>query len=226
VLNLAMNAQKFTAAGSVTIRVDAEPAGATSARLRVSVEDTGRGMSPELLARAFDRFEQGDRSTTRTHGGSGLGLAISKQLVERMGGSIDVASIEGKGSVFWFTLELPVAESSLPAAEPNPAGVLPAGGDAKVLIVEDNATNRTVAARLLEKLGYRVEVACDGQEAISLAAAESYGAILMDCQMPSMDGYEATRVIRPGKAAAGKLPSSPSPPTSVSKIAPAATRPA
>jgi len=201
-----MNAQKFTETGGVTVSVDAETHDG-EANLRVTVADTGSGMSPELLARAFDRFEQGDTSTTRAHGGSGLGLAISKQLVELMGGQIGATSELGRGSTFWFTLRLPLANgaSGLAMAERRGSWA-EAVRETKVLVAEDNATNRTLAARLIEKLGYEVVVAKDGMEAVALGANGGYGAILMDCQMPAMDGYEATREIRKREAAGVRTP--------------------
>jgi len=191
-LNLAMNAQKFTQEGRIVIRVNS----AGSAGIRFSVEDTGPGMEAGFLARAFDRFEQADSSTTRPHGGSGLGLAIAKELVERMGGRIGAESEPGRGSTFWFTLPLP--EAAVPAA-PTAVPVTPepaAARDAKVLIAEDNMTNRRLIYKLLERLGYKPEEAIDGAEAVRLAATGGYHAILMDCQMPAMDGYQATREIR------------------------------
>ena len=164
--------------------------------IQFSAEDTGIGIPAAVLPRIFDRFEQGDSSSTRRHGGSGLGLAIAKELVERMDGEIGARSVENRGSVFWFTLRLPL--SAAPAAASFPAAPArvrePING--KVLVAEDNATNQRVTARLLEKLGLQVDLAPDGQAAVRMAASTSYGAILMDCQMPVMDGFEATSEIR------------------------------
>ena len=201
-LNLAGNAVKFTEVGSV--RIEVAMTEATS--LKISVVDSGIGISAEQLARMFRHFTQADSSTTRRYGGTGLGLAISKTLVELMGGSIGVHSRPGEGSTFWFTLPLgaalapPVAEQPafipvLTAAVEPPAPVA-ADPATRLLLVEDNFVNQRVAVYMLTKLGHAVDVARHGREAIDMLSKSDYALVLMDCQMPEMDGFEATRIIR------------------------------
>jgi signal transduction histidine kinase/ActR/RegA family two-component response regulator len=200
-LNLIGNAVKFTMSGSVTIEVSqVDPD-----RVRVSVADTGIGVADGQLDKLFESFTQGDASITRRYGGTGLGLAISKKLITLMGGEISAHSEAGKGSVFWFTLPVRaplnsstrVAQPVLPVAEPEPAPE-PAreGVRGRLLLVEDNGVNQKVAMRMLVKMGYEVDLAEDGQQALDRLAAVCYDAVLMDCQMPEMDGYLATRHIR------------------------------
>jgi CheY-like chemotaxis protein len=202
-LNLAGNAVKFTARGEVRIRVLWQ-----DARLRFEVSDTGIGIAPEAQQRLFSSFSQADSSTSRKYGGTGLGLAISKLLTERMGGHIGLHSVAGQGSTFWFELPLQVSaqapadhaapDAGLSRAQPLPAGST--GGDAAasplVLLVEDHPVNQKLAVALLERLGYTVELAVNGLEAVQAAAMGAYALILMDMQMPEMDGLEATRLIR------------------------------
>jgi signal transduction histidine kinase/ActR/RegA family two-component response regulator len=195
-LNLLSNAVKFTASGSVLVRV-ARAAGGGSIRFEVS--DTGPGITQEDQARLFQPFMQLDNSNSRQFGGTGLGLSISKRLVELMGGAIGVMSERGVGSTFWF--EAPMEEASSPeesVTRPSAAELLQSNPDrrANILVVEDNLVNQKVAVRLLEKLGYRAEAANDGQEAVSRVTSGSYSLVLMDCQMPVMDGLTATREIR------------------------------
>jgi CheY-like chemotaxis protein len=203
-LNLASNAVKFTEFGGVRIavsRVDATT-------LEVSVTDTGIGIAPEQLEKLFSRFTQADSSTTRRYGGTGLGLAISKKLVELMGGQIGAASEPGKGSRFWFVLPLSVTsamatESGVPAGAGGNARVASSAATAapkqsrgRLLLVEDNVVNQRVATHMLSKMGCEVDVAQHGREAIERLGRSCYDLILMDCQMPEMDGFEATRLIR------------------------------
>ena len=200
--NLVGNAVKFTARGSVLIAVECESQVGTQARMRVSVHDTGPGIPAEKLESVFDKFSQVDGSTTRKYGGTGLGLAISKQLVELMGGSIAVSSRIGEGSTFSFTLPLkldaktrasaPVTLSERCAALAVHFGDMPI----RVLVAEDNIVNQKVAARMLEKLGARPDLAANGREAVEMFGLLPYDLIFMDCQMPEMDGYAATREIR------------------------------
>jgi PAS domain S-box-containing protein len=207
-VNLAANAIKFTEAGRVTIRACSEADGT----LRIEVEDTGIGITPEQLPRLFAKFTQADSSTTRKYGGTGLGLAISKQLVELMGGQIGAYSRPGAGSTFWFTLP-PLQRTDTTGTnrvltlEPSLETVQPQAGSKaspRVLIVEDHAVNRMLATRLLAKLGCEVDLAENGRIACERTAQQGYDLIFMDCQMPEMDGFEATRIIRERERAADR----------------------
>ena len=196
--NLVSNAVKFTAEGEITVRVTEGEPTANGQRVRFEVTDTGIGIESGAAGRLFEPFSQADSSTTRTYGGTGLGLSICRELVELMGGEIGATGALGRGSTFWFTADLglvttPAAHASPPAAHAAPG----AGGDAlALLVVDDNAVNRTVAAEMLRKRGYRVDVARNGAEAVAATARERFAVVLMDLHMPIMDGYEATRAIR------------------------------
>jgi signal transduction histidine kinase/ActR/RegA family two-component response regulator len=195
-LNLAGNAIKFTARGRVSVTVAVSDAGEGRAAIGLEVEDTGIGIAPEVQARLFSRFVQADASTTRKYGGTGLGLAICRHLVELMHGRIGVESVPGEGARFRCELTLPVAEAPLAAAPAATATALHAANSQRVLVVDDNQVNRLVANRMLAKLGCVVVEAGDGIEAVRLAADGGYALILMDCQMPELDGYAATAAIR------------------------------
>jgi signal transduction histidine kinase/HPt (histidine-containing phosphotransfer) domain-containing protein/ActR/RegA family two-component response regulator len=194
-LNLLSNAVKFTASGEVTLRVVNRDAD----ELYFSVSDTGVGVDEEQARTLFDAFVQADLSTTRRYGGTGLGLAISRRLVELMNGRIGVQPREGGGSVFWFSAVMPAAAGS---AEPTRAradlmqGLGAPHRGLTVLLADDNVINGTLAKAHLNALGWHTEIARDGREAIDMAAAHDYAAIFMDCQMPIVDGFEATRRIR------------------------------
>jgi signal transduction histidine kinase/ActR/RegA family two-component response regulator len=201
-LNLVANAIKFTAAGQVAVWVSpVVEGGPATTSLRFEVQDTGPGIAPATLEGLFSPFTQGDASTTRRYGGTGLGLSISKRLVELMGGTIGVQSAEGAGSTFWFTLPfeaaaVPAPPRPAPAAAPETA---PGPENRpRLLVVEDNPLNQRLALRLLAKFGFEADVAENGALALEALARRSYGAVLMDCQMPVLDGYEATRLIRQG----------------------------
>ncbi len=201
-LNLIGNAIKFTMSGSVSVEVSQHD----PERVRVSVIDTGIGVAAGQLDKLFERFTQGDASITRRYGGTGLGLAISKKLITLMGGEISARSEAGKGSVFWFTLPVRAPfNTSTRVAQPValPAEPLPAiqGARGRLLLVEDNVVNQKVAMRMLVKMGYEVDLAEDGRQALDRLAAVRYDAVLMDCQMPEMDGYLATRHIRDSSSA-------------------------
>jgi PAS domain S-box-containing protein len=192
--NFISNAIKFTEQGE--IRVVVSPSHAYEQGIYLGVRDTGIGIPPDRLTAIFEPFTQADSSTTRKYGGTGLGLTICKRLAEMMGGQIGVESELGVGSTFYVDLPLPTAE--LPdsqTGEMESAEVLVPPGK-RVLLVEDNEVNRKVALRLLEKLQLVVEVATNGVEAVQKATTNAYDLILMDCQMPEMDGYEATRRLR------------------------------
>jgi signal transduction histidine kinase/DNA-binding NarL/FixJ family response regulator len=202
--NLAGNAIKFTERGEVVLDAGLECQRDGTATVRFAVADTGIGIPPDRVQALFSPFVQADASTTRKYGGTGLGLAISKQLVELMGGKIGVESREGKGSTFWFTavFETPAEDSASPA-EPaagvgvgGPRGVSATGHAARILIADDGETNRLVALAQLEKLGYQADAVANGADAIEALRQRSYDLVLMDAEMPAMDGYEATRRVR------------------------------
>ena len=211
-LNVVSNAVKFTNAGYVHVHAHAGyERGSRLVYALVRVEDTGIGIPADKQEAIFSKFSQADPSVNRKYGGTGLGLPISKRLVELMGGSIRLESQDGKGTTFRIDLPLALAEESMPASEPSQAQVKPrpAPGGAKILLVEDYQPNILVAGTLLESMGYEYDVALNGQEALDkLSASDAFGLVLMDVQMPVMDGYTATRLIREREAgqASGHLP--------------------
>jgi PAS domain S-box-containing protein len=201
-LNLVANAVKFTAAGGVSIRVSPEDPvgeGEDQTRVRIAVSDTGIGIDPEILTHMFEPFTQADASTTRTYGGTGLGLAIVRELVKLMGGTIDCKSQPGIGSTFFFSIPLAPASAGLAPSRVERRPVHPSeswAGTPRLLVVEDSPVNQLVAVRTLERLGCECDVAADGHEALEALSRHSYHAVMMDCQMPVMDGYEATAELR------------------------------
>jgi len=194
VMNLVGNAIKFTENGQVAISTACEQADETSAVVRVEVRDTGPGIPAEKQGSLFAKFYQVDATSTRRYGGTGLGLAICKQLVELMGGSIGVDSQEGTGSTFWFRLRL--ARDRAYTAERPSERPRSFTATARVLVAEDNPVNQRVAVLMLEKLGIRADVAANGLEVLRMLEIAPYDLVLMDCQMPEMDGYETTLEIR------------------------------
>jgi PAS domain S-box-containing protein len=195
VLNLLNNAVKFTPRGHVALAVAVIAASAEAAHLRFSVTDTGLGIAPERQSRLFERFSQVDGSIRREFGGTGLGLAISKRLVELMGGEIGVDSRASEGSTFWFTVTLPLAARPS-AAMPDTASRTERRRGARVLLVEDMEINQKLACAVLEAAGHEVDVVGDGTDAILAVQANAYDVVLMDVQMPGMDGITATQNIR------------------------------
>jgi len=209
-LNLVSNAVKFTPTGAITVRVGAKPERQASTAIRVEVADTGIGIDPANLGRMFEPFTQADVSTTRQYGGTGLGLAIARELVELMGGTIGAESAPGRGSTFWFEVVLTAALASAtlpaPSAETNVGSGPVWLSSPLVLVAEDSQINQIVAARSLERCGCRVEVVGDGRQALAALQARSYDAVLMDCQMPDMDGYQATAELRRREAGGRRTP--------------------
>ncbi len=197
--NFVGNAVKFTEMGRITLSVRPEADVADAPRLRFEVSDTGIGLDVTQCSRLFEAFEQADSSTTRKYGGTGLGLAISKHLVELMGGEIGVESRLGEGSRFWFAVPLARSLSQCrdeaPPASAQPSAPLALAGK-HVLLAEDNLINQEVAMMLLEDAGLRVDTVDNGAEALNRAREHDYDLILMDVQMPVMDGLVATRAIR------------------------------
>ena len=209
--NFIGNALKFTARGGIELRVESDGRGPFVAgapvRLRFSVRDTGIGIAPEAAGRIFEPFTQADQSWSRPFGGTGLGLAICRSLVTRLGGMIGVDSTPGLGSTFWFSLPLIVADAAATGATgldatgaeallAGTAGASAAAPTGRVLMVEDNAVNRTVCGAMLERLGLEFDEAFDGVEALAKAVDRCYDLVLMDCQMPQLDGFAATRELR------------------------------
>ncbi len=195
-LNLIGNSIKFTATGSIAVSADCLKRDPGQILLRVTVRDTGIGIPCESQAHVFEAFAQADGSTTRKFGGTGLGLTIVKQLVQLMGGTVDLESTPGLGSTFGFTVPLEVGpENEMPS---NLAALqqAPATLHGTVLLAEDNVVNREIAVAMLELLGCTVDIAEDGQEALNAVDARPYDLILMDCQMPNLDGLNASRLIR------------------------------
>ena len=231
--NLLGNALKFTDRGEIGIRAELLSDSTNVIQIRFTVHDTGIGIPPDQQGRLFESFTQGDGSSTRRHGGTGVGLAISKQLVELLGGEIGVASEQGDGSRFWFTasfgkaapgeapapkpaIKVPAPRlTSRPAAVPaapvapkrapmeNPVAV---EGPLRVLLAEDNEINQRITLRLLEKLGVAADAVVNGREAVQALEKRKYDLVLMDCQMPDMDGFEATAIVRSREGDANHTP--------------------
>lgn len=199
-LNLLANAVKFTERGHVALQVRAFPGTQTDApAIRFAIEDTGIGIHPAQVERLFEPFTQVDDSTTRRFGGTGLGLAISHRLVAGMGGRLEADSALGEGSTFHFTLPLPIGRAARTADASPATGVSPAPEIARglsILLVDDIAVNRLVARKLLEKLGHTVTEVKDGIEAVEAVASGAYDLVLMDLEMPRLDGFGATSRIR------------------------------
>jgi two-component system, sensor histidine kinase and response regulator len=197
-LNLIGNAIKFTEQGGVTVHVTQLAASESRVTLRFAVKDTGIGICPEVQEKLFRPFTQADGSMTRKYGGTGLGLTICKQLVEMMEGEIGIQSALGQGATFWFTACLDKQATESQPSVSTPATARPSGplNPLRILVAEDNAVNQVVALRHLQKLGYSADLAASGAAVLETLKRKTYDLILMDCQMPEIDGYEATRQIR------------------------------
>jgi PAS domain S-box-containing protein len=209
-LNLFANAVKFTDSGRITLRARVEAEDDAGQLLRFEVADTGIGIPPEVLPRLFGAFEQADNSTSRRYGGTGLGLAITRRLARLMGGDAGASSESGVGSVFWFTarvkqLDSPPAAIVAQRQEPASAVLLRAHAGRRILVCEDDPIGREIATELLAAVGLAVETAADGLEAVRKVLQSPPALVLMDMQMPLMDGIEATRQIRAAEAGA-RLP--------------------
>lgn len=196
VCNLLSNAVKFTGRGGITLRASGRPEGDGRSRLTLSISDTGIGFTPEVKSRLFERFEQADGSITRRYGGTGLGLAISRALAEAMGGTLDASSTAGQGAA--FTLALTLDRVAARTAAPTPVAETTSAGDRepRVLLAEDHAINRKVVELLLGQVGVDLTCVENGAEAVAAAAEANFDLILMDMQMPVMDGLTAIRAIR------------------------------
>ena len=204
-LNLLSNAIKFTSEGEIVVRGELRSAASDGYELYFSVTDGGIGISEEQQARLFQPFSQANASTARMFGGTGLGLAICKRLAGLMGGNIGVESRPAQGSCFWFTIRVGAAAPEPLRLVAQSGTIGPATGF-RLLLVEDNPINQKVARLVLDKLGYQVDVANNGFEALDAVDSVRYDLILMDCIMPEMDGFEATRRLRSAGGRAAEVP--------------------
>ncbi len=207
-VNLVGNAIKFTEEGGVSLLVSQQSSDSDRTRIRFEVRDTGIGIPHEMQEGLFHPFTQADSSTTRRFGGTGLGLAICKQLIDLMGGTIGVVSTPGAGSTFWFEVAFDrasarEAQDDVVVSEPESVLSLPRFEGFKVLLVEDNPINQEVGQIILDHMGLAVDIAENGQEALGLLQERHYDLVLMDCQMPVMDGFEATRRVRESERSNG-----------------------
>lgn len=194
-VNLIGNAIKFTESGTIRVHGTWQALDDQVLWFSCAIHDSGIGIAPERLEHMFDAFQQADTSISRRYGGTGLGLPIARTLAERMGGTLRAASHEGQGSIFTLEIPLPFSQQAV-AVDSNSAHLTQSGHGQSVLLVEDNPVNQTVIEAMLRSLGYQVSLVGDGAQAVCEAKRHSYAAILMDCRLPVMDGYEATRQIR------------------------------
>ena len=208
IFNLLSNALKFTASGEITLALAAAQAAGGERAITISVRDTGIGIAPVLHEKIFEQFSQADGSTARKYGGTGLGLAISRRLVELMGGRLTLESAAGQGACFTVSLCLPVG-NPMPRAKPaEEVTAAPQGGrfPGRVLVAEDNESNGIVVRAHLEKLGVTVVMVCDGEQALAAMSSARFDLVLMDCQMPGLDGFAATRRWRQQEPQGMRLP--------------------
>lgn len=194
--NLVGNALKFTEQGQVLVRLSTDPVPTENLAFTLEVEDTGIGIAPEKIPSLFEPFTQAHRHLGLDHGGCGLGLSICHRLAQLMQGSLTVQSEVGKGSIFCFKVSLPIEKSLAAQAIPPQIDYSLPTLSGRVLLVEDVAVNRLVAEKFLRRLGLQVDSAHDGRQGVAAYLQQDYDWILMDCQMPVMDGFEATREIR------------------------------
>lgn len=196
IVNLVSNALKFTRQGEVKVSADVLSKNAESVELKIAVSDTGIGIPVLAQETLFNAFTQADGSTTRKYGGTGLGLAIVGQLVEMMQGELGVDSVEGEGSTFWVVVKFQCVDQDSLVKEKVVSVSKPLSSNAKILLVEDNPINQMVAQKMLEKAGFKSTLANNGVEALTILGEQVFDLVLMDCQMPEMDGFDATREMR------------------------------
>ncbi|RYZ75504.1 MAG: response regulator, partial [Proteobacteria bacterium] len=188
---------KFTERGSITLAVDLLNSDHKAVEFKIKVSDTGAGIPTSMQGRLFKAFEQANSSTSRRFGGTGLGLAITKNLASLMNGVIEFSSQDGEGSEFWVVLKLPKGKGiEIEKRRQDFNGDLSVFKGARILIAEDNKTNQTITRKVLQSLGVVCEVAENGHEVLALMMRAKFDLILMDCQMPGMDGFQATETIR------------------------------